>query len=79
MAVTATFLVRPAGSATIFCNSNEVTGRSVELGRDEQIHIHLEPASGYVLENWNEGQWFDEDWDLVLTENRAFIANMING
>jgi len=57
-------------------NGNDVTGTSVVYGLGETVRIHLEPAEGYALENWNDGQWFDEDWDYQVTGNAAITANL---
>lgn len=75
--MTLTFVVTPEGAGQIFCDGTDVTGQTLEVEPGRTVQIHLDPAEGHELQNWNEGQWFDPDW-VYEVEGSAVITAVLS-
>ena len=50
---------------------------TLPFNEGDTIELEIVTYSGYVLENWNEGQWFDDIWQYTVSGNATITANLI--
>ena len=71
--MTLSFNVSPNGSVT--ANGNPIIDeQQVEYERGTIVHLHAEPAPGASFVGWNQGEWFEEDWDITANEDAVITA-----
>ena len=71
--MTLSFNVSPNGSVT--ANGNPVIDEEqVDYERGTVVHLHAEPDDGASFLGWNNGEWFDEDWDYIADEDAVITA-----
>ena len=63
----------PNGSVT--ANGNPIIDeQQVEYERGTIVHLHAEPDPGASFVGWNQGEWFEEDWDITANEDAVITA-----
>lgn len=72
--VTLTFVIDPNEAGTITADGVDVTGSSIQVARGTVVSLHVDIASGYTLQNWNSGEWFDPDWEYEATDDATITC-----
>lgn len=73
-----TFNIEPANTGCRVLVNGEAVELGVPLGYPvgSAINLSLELVDGYELDSWNNGQWFEPDWQVEVTEDASFIATI---
>lgn len=73
-----TFIIEPANSGCRILVNGEVVELGVPLGYPigSTVNLSLELVDGYELDSWNNGQWFEPDWQVEVTEDASFVATV---
>lgn len=71
-----TFNIEPANTGCRVLVNGEAVELGVPLGYPigSTINLSLELVDGYELDSWNNGQWFEPDWQVDVTEDASFVA-----
>lgn len=71
-----TFNIEPANSGCRMLVNGETVELGVPLGYPvgSTINLSLELVDGYELDSWNNGQWFEPDWQVEVTEDASYVA-----
>ena len=71
-----TFNIEPANTGCRVLVNGEAVELGVPLGYPigSTINLSLELVDGYELDSWNDGQWFEPDWPVEVTEDASFVA-----
>lgn len=70
------FNISPSGSGCRILVNGEVVELGVPLGYPigSTVNLSIELVDGYELDSWNDGQWFDPDWQVEVAGDASFVA-----
>lgn len=73
-----TFNIEPSNTGCRVMVNGEAVELGVPLGYPigSTINLSLELVDGYELDSWNNGQWFEPDWQVEVTEDASFVATV---
>lgn len=71
-----TFNISPSGTGCRILVNGEIVELGVPLGYPigSTVNLGIELEDGFELDNWNNGEWFDPDWPVEVTEDASFVA-----
>lgn len=71
--------ISPAAAVAAGCHAlvngvPVVDGSSVDVPLGSLVTLSLELDGGFELDNWNNGEWFDPDWQFLAVSDGVFTA-----
>ncbi len=73
------FVVRPAGAGVIMVNGTAAPATPTRYARGTVLRLQAVAAEGFVLDSWNDGEWFEEEWAFTALSDRTITAVMSEG
>lgn len=70
--------VQPSDAGRLYVDGVEVPdGYSWRARVGSSVSLNVVPRGNNELDSWNDGEWFEESWSVVVGGDKSFSARLI--